>query len=141
MPPVWEHTARAFPEAKVLHNERPEEDWWASYSVTICKFFKVAQTLPIPPEIMATYATMDKLLFQGTFGGRSDKEGCIAVYRRNNEKVRDTIAKDRLLVFTPSDGWDPLCRFLNVPVPAGEFPRSNARDEFWEHFGGEPALA
>ncbi|WP_369908058.1 sulfotransferase [Tropicimonas sp. IMCC34043] len=32
---------------------------------------------------------------------------------RNSEKVG-------LLVFTPSDGWGPLCRFLELPVPAGE---------------------
>ncbi|MEO1399395.1 MAG: sulfotransferase, partial [Pseudomonadota bacterium] len=58
-----------------------------------------------------------------------------------NEKVRDTIPADRLLVFTPTDGWEPLCRFLEVDVPDGDFPRSHARDEFWAHFGGEPTAA
>lgn len=137
---VWEQTEKTFPEALVLHTERPEEDWWASYSMTIGKFFTVAQSLPLPPAVKETFATMDTLLIQGVFGGRTDKASCIAAYRRNNEKVRDTIAKDRLLVFTPSDGWTPLCDFLGLPVPAGTFPRSNARDEFWAHFGGEPAL-
>jgi hypothetical protein len=84
---------------------------------------------------------MDDLLVQGTFGGRLDRDGALAAYRRNNAKVRDTIPAERLLVFTPSDGWEPLCRFLGVAVPATEFPRSNARDEFWAHFGGEPAAA
>jgi hypothetical protein len=83
---------------------------------------------------------MDRLLVDGVMGG-SDKDSAIAAYRRNNEKVRATIPADRLLVFTPSDGWGPLCDFLGVPVPAGNFPRSNAREEFWAMFGGEPALA
>jgi len=83
---------------------------------------------------------MDKLLVKGVLGGL-DRNQSIAAYRRNNEKVRATIPADQLLVFTPTDGWDPLCRFLNVPVPEGKFPRSNAREEFWALFGGEPATA
>lgn len=78
---VWEHIAPAFPDAKVLHNERPEEDWWASYSVTIGKFFAVVPTLPVPPDMKAIFTTMDKLLVQGVFGGRTDKKSCIAAYR------------------------------------------------------------
>ncbi|GAW34713.1 hypothetical protein RA2_01765 [Roseovarius sp. A-2] len=35
--------------------------------------------------------------------------------------------------------WQPHCSFLDVPVPDTRFPRSDPRDEFWAHFGGEPA--
>ena len=28
---VWQQTIHAFPDAKVLHTERPEEEWWASF--------------------------------------------------------------------------------------------------------------
>jgi hypothetical protein len=137
---VWHDLAVAFPNAKVIHTERPEEDWWASYSQTIGKFFAHRQTLPLPPPIADIFAAMDKLLVQGVMGGL-DKDSAISAYRANNRKVRATIPADRLLVFTPSDGWDPLCAFLGVPVPQHAFPRSNARDEFWALFGGEPADA
>ena len=83
---------------------------------------------------------MDKLLIKDLFGGL-DRERSIAAYRRNNEMVRAKIPAERLLVFTPADGWAPLCGFLDRPVPASEFPRSNAREEFWALFGGEPAAA
>ena len=63
----------------------------------------------------------------------------IEAYRRNNALVRELVPADRLLVFTPSDGWGPLCDFLKVPVPTDPFPRSNARDEFWSNFEEEPA--
>ena len=86
------------------------------------------------------FGTMEILLVDGVFGGL-DRESSVAAYRRNNEKVRATVPADRLLVFTPTGGWEPLCRFLNVPTPATAFPRSNARDEFWALFGGEPADA
>jgi hypothetical protein len=63
----------------------------------------------------------------------------IEAYRRNNTLVRELVPADRLLVFTPSDGWGPLCDFLQVSVPTAPFPRSNARDEFWSNFEEEPA--
>lgn len=137
---VWHELSIAFPAAKVLHTERPEDDWWVSYSSTIGKPFATRETLGLPPHIAEIFETMDELLIKRVFGG-IDRESSIAAYRRNNEKVRDTIPADNLLVFTPADGWEPLCRFLGAPVPATDFPRSNARDEFWAHFGGEPAAA
>jgi hypothetical protein len=137
---VWHELSIAFPDAKVIHTERPEEEWWASYSQTIGKFFALRESLPLPPPVAAIFETMDKLIVKGVFGGL-DRDRSIAAYRRNNEKVRATIPADRLLVFTPAHGWEPLCRFLDVPVPVGDFPRSNAREEFWALFGGEPAIA
>ena len=136
---VWHQLSIAFPDAKVIHTERPEEEWWASYSKTIGKFFALRETMPLPPPIAAIFETMDKLLIKDVFGGL-DRESSIKAYRRNNAKVREVIPADRLLVFTPADGWEPLCRFLGVATPAGDFPRSNTRDEFWQHFGGEPAM-
>lgn len=137
---VWQELSIAFPEAKVIHTERPEEEWWASYSSTIGKFFAHRKDLPLPPPVAEIFEKMDTLVLQRVFGGL-DRESCVAAYRRNNEKVRATIPPDRLLVFTPADGWEPLCEFLGVPVPDGDFPRSNARDEFWALFGGEPSAA
>jgi len=136
---VWHQLSIAFPDAKVIHTERPEEEWWASYSKTIGKFFALRETMPLPPPIAAIFETMDKLLIKDVFGGL-DRESSIEAYRRNNAKVREVIPADRLLVFTPADGWEPLCRFLGVATPAGDFPRTHARDEFWQHFGGEPAM-
>jgi len=136
----WHELSIAFPDAKVIHTERPEEDWWASYSATIGKFFAHRESLPLPPPVAAIFETMDKLLVNGVFGGL-DREHSIAAYQTNNEKVRATIPAERLLVFSPADGWDPICRFVGVPVPSSDFPRSNARDEFWALFGGEPAMA
>ena len=131
----WHDLSIAFPDAKVVHTERPEGDWWASYSATIGKFFEHRKSLELPPPVSAIFETMDTLIFQSIFGGL-DRERSIAAYRRNNEKVRATIPADKLLIFSPADGWDPLCRFLDVPVPAAEFPRANTRvDLLWLLFG------
>jgi hypothetical protein len=29
-----------------------------------------------------------------------------------------------------SEGWEPLCRHLSVPVPEEAFPRTNTTDEY-----------
>ena len=66
-------------------------------------------------------------------------------FHQHNAEVREYFADrpDDLLVMdiAAGDGWEPLCAFLGVPAPSGEFPRSNAREEFWALCGGEPAAA
>jgi len=136
---VWQETTIAFPDSKVVHTERPEDQWWNSFSVTIGKFFTHAPSMPLPPHIAGIFQTMDGFLMKKIFGDHTDRDRAVVAYRRNNEKVRDTIAADRLLVFNVAEGWEPLCRFLVVPVPLTAFPRTHPRDEFWAHFGGEPA--
>ena len=36
----------------------------------------------------------------------------------------------RLLVFEASQGWEPLCAFLGVPVPDTPYPRENSTADF-----------
>jgi hypothetical protein len=138
---VWHETSIAFPEAKVIHTERPEEAWWASFSTTIGKFFEISDRVPLPPHMADIMTTMKNGFLQQTFTDFTDRDCAIAAYRRNNDRVRAIIPAERLLVFHVADGWEPLCRFLDVPVPSQPFPHHHTRKEFWEHFGGEPALA
>jgi len=51
-------------------------------------------------------------------------------FRRHTEAVVAGVPKDRLLVFNVAEGWDPLCAFLGVPVPATSYPRENSTLEF-----------
>ena len=135
---VWEQAMAAFPDAKVIHTERPEEDWWASFNGTIGKFFARAEGLELPPGFHDIFATMKNGFLASTFTDFTDKEAAISAYRANNRKVRETVPAERLLVFNVAEGWAPLCSFLGVPVPDTEFPHHNVRVEFWQHFGGEP---
>lgn len=41
------------------------------------------------------------------------------------DKVRALVPKGQLLEMEVSEGWEPLCRFLGVPVPDEPFPRAN----------------
>ncbi len=55
-----------------------------------------------------------------------------AAFGRYNREVQEVVPAERLLVWTPSDGWDPLCEFLELPVPELPFPRVNDSGEFAE---------
>ena len=55
------------------------------------------------------------------------------------QEVRDTVPAQRLLVWEPKDGWEPLCEFIGVDVPAEELPRVNDTDAFRGIMGGAVA--
>lgn len=137
----WYETSIAFPDAKVIHTERDEDDWWASFSTTIGKFHTVLDQVPLPPHLNVLFHQISKTMVAPVFGDHTDKASAIRAYRAHNARVRATIPASGLLVFNVRQGWGPLCDFLDLPVPASAFPRSNPRAEFWDVVGGEPDLA
>jgi hypothetical protein len=137
---VWRELAAAYPDARVIHSVRPAEAWWNSFSGTIGKFLAIYRDLPMPPHVAAMGAAVDTIVGEQTFDGRfSDKDHALAAYARREADVRAAIPPERLLVFDVAQGWEPLCAFLDVAVPATPFPRTNSRDDFWAKLGGEPA--
>ena len=134
----WEMSLIAFPDAKVIHTERPEEDWWSSFNGTIGKFFRQMDTIELPPTFQEIFTTMKAGILPQTFSDYTDKASAIAAFRANNQRVRDVVPADRLLVFNVAEGWGPLCEFFDVGQPGTAFPHHHVRQEFWQHFGGEP---
>ena len=53
-------------------------------------------------------------------------------FEAHKQMVIDTVPSDRLLVCEAKQGWGPLCKFLNLPVPENPFPRSNETQRFKE---------
>jgi hypothetical protein len=49
---------------------------------------------------------------------------------RFNQEVQDTVPSERLLVWSPGDGWEPICEFLELPIPEADFPRVNDSAQF-----------
>nr|XP_039264174.1 uncharacterized protein LOC120339989 [Styela clava] len=46
-------------------------------------------------------------------------------YRAHNAHVLQNAPPDKLLVYKVTEGWDPLCKFLGVPIPDETFPHKN----------------
>jgi len=55
----------------------------------------------------------------------SAKETVCKRYEEHNELVQKTIPKENLLVWNLKEGWEPLCKFLDVPIPDVPVPREN----------------
>jgi hypothetical protein len=137
---VWRETMVAFPDARVIHSVRPEDKWWASFSSTIAKLMRVYPTLPLPPHIRDMMEAATTIVGTHTFGGNwTDRDHVLAICRQRLADVTAAVPPERLLVFDVAEGWEPLCRFLGVPVPDTPFPHRNVKDDFWSNFGGEPA--
>jgi Sulfotransferase domain len=120
----WRELADAYPEAKVILSLRDPDKWFESTQATI--FAESARHRFMFPELTEFF---DRLVY-AQFGDRlHDRDFMIAEFRRHNDEVRNSIAPERLLVFEARQGWEPLCEFLDVPVPAAPFPRTNSREE------------
>jgi hypothetical protein len=124
-----------YPDAKVVLTVRDPDRWYESCLKTI---HAISQDLPmrwmggLVPRVGKVLRMASAVEWQGEFGGRfRDKEHAIGVYNRRNDEVRRRVPADKLLVFDVAEGWEPLCRFLGVPVPEGvPFPRLNDTAEF-----------
>ena len=56
----------------------------------------------------------------------------IAAMERWNAQVQADVPAERLLVWNPADGFEPLCEFLEVDLPDDELPRLNDTKAFRE---------
>lgn len=50
--------------------------------------------------------------------------------------VRRVVPPEKLFFFNVKDGWEPLCKILNCPVPDEPFPRANDSNAMQEFFKG-----
>jgi hypothetical protein len=114
-----------WPEAKVLLSRRPSAEWFESTQETIFSR-RIRETVGDSPFGQMLEAVLHKPLGVAL----DDRAAMIAAYERHNDEVIAGVPADRLLVFEAKDGWEPLCRFLGVPVPEAAFPRVNSREEF-----------
>ena len=53
------------------------------------------------------------------------KEASVAYFNNWVEEVKRTVPKEKLLIFSVKEGWGPLCKFLDAPIPEGPFPNTN----------------
>jgi Sulfotransferase domain len=122
----WREIAAHFADAKVLLSVRDPEAWYKSMSETIYQPMKYPAPAHAPDLVQMQNEMVRKAILAETFDNRfEDKAHAIEVFNRHNQEVRDTIEPKRLLVFDVREGWGPLCRFLEVPVPSEPFPRLN----------------
>ena len=131
---------KQYPNSKVILTTRDPQKWHDSASKTIFRkipdfmlalirfiglFSKTARAFP------DIHIQIRDLVHDDVFKGRAnDREHAIATFNAWNEEVMRTVPAERLLVFEVKDGWEPLCKFLNAPIPSTPFPHSNDGGSF-----------
>lgn len=128
---LWAPISKAYPDALVILSVRDPDAWWKSANATI---MDVKRQAP-PPEdkdrsawyrmIMTLY---DRLYPEGV----DEPEAAKAAFRDHIARVKAGVPQERLLIWQVSDGWEPICKALGLPVPEEPFPHTNTREEFIE---------
>jgi hypothetical protein len=125
----------AYPSARFVLTHRSPESWVQSFSATIYKL--MAQEDGVPPEMQAWLEMGIGVITRTGFPIGLDTAGLMRAFIAHTDAVKAAIPADRLLVYQVKEGWGPLCAFLEVPVPADPFPRTNDRGEFWDRVSGK----
>jgi hypothetical protein len=129
--PFWAQTAEAYPDALILLSVRDPDAWWNSASATI--FTGMDRTFAAGAE--GSWARMAQKMITSFTPEWRDESAAKKAFVAHNDHVRRTAPADRLVEWTPSDGWAPICERLEVPVPNEPFPHANTSEDFRALFG------
>ena len=67
-----------------------------------------------------------KLIFEGMIDTIEDgKTSSVRYFNNWTAHVKNTVPPEKLLIFDSKEGWEPLCSFLDVPIPDEPYPRAN----------------
>jgi hypothetical protein len=131
----WRELAGYYPDAKVILTVRDSDSWFESVTETIFSEQMQGRLGGTPVGAM-----MKGVIFDAFDGRVQDRAFMTDWFKRRNQEVSDALSRERLLVFSPKEGWKPLCAFLGVPVPDAPFPRVNSRDEIREELSQQGGL-
>jgi Sulfotransferase domain len=131
----WREISDANPEALVLLSTRDPESWYRSACDTIFNPIEAP-----PPGLEEWFAVTMPKLFETRFSADlGNAAAMIEAFEAHNAAVRAGVPPERLLEWTVSDGWEPICARLGVAVPDEPFPVTNTTAETRELLG-MPAL-
>jgi Sulfotransferase domain len=120
----WRELSAANPDALVVLSTRDPEDWYRSASNTIFNVFNNP-----PPGLEQWFASVHKMFGERFSDDLRNPEAMIKAFERHNAEVRAGVPRERLLEWTASEGWEPLCERLAVPAPDEPFPVTNTTKE------------
>ena len=140
--PWYKEHMKQYPDAKVILSLRPFEKWYTSYHSTIWKAQNppeaeraaMGERIAADPRLQSVMKVMGfskQVMSQDHFQGKFlDKEFMEKLFNEYNEEVKGYVPADKLLVFDVTEGWEPLCKFLNAEVPNEPLPHTNKKEDF-----------
>ncbi|TVY56478.1 hypothetical protein LCER1_G003736 [Lachnellula cervina] len=121
-----------YPDVKVVLVRRDPVKWWNSVAAltsrTTPPWLGIVMA-PIPGwrylPLFAKEYSRSTLRLAGLTEKTNSPPVRVDILEAHHEKVRSLVPKKQLLEMDLSEGWEPLCKFLGVPVPNEPFPRAN----------------
>ncbi len=126
---------KEYPSAKFVLTQRSPENWADSFGSTIYKLLAIKDQAP--PEMHAWLDMAGAVITKTGFPAGLDRDGLVKAFVAHSEIVKEIIPASQLLVFSVKEGWEPLCTFLDEPIPGEPFPHTNDREEFWDRVNGD----
>ena len=120
----WKEQMAFYPSAKVILTTRSAESWFDSVHKTIMAPDTTAWLEQGPMRDF-----FELCMWKDYKVHINDRDWMVDYFNRRNEEVISSVPADRLLVFEVKEGWEPLCAFLDVPVPEKDFPTVNSRED------------
>ncbi|CAG7943062.1 unnamed protein product [Penicillium salamii] len=131
----------AYPNAKIILNVRRDLDaWQTSMQNTMGYFDRNPMDWDwckswFSAELFWIRQTMSRTMMPRFFRESLESNGKW-VYKQHVAMIRGLgLPKDRLLEWSVEDGWEPLCNFLDKPVPVIDFPNGNPPKAWAERIG------
>jgi Sulfotransferase domain len=149
----WRELMDVYPDSKILLSVRGVDGWVRSMEQTINQVFFGDSILhhlaraqyhidPLYKGWIDVLTEMNWSDERGVWAGTNGEPAAMAdAFERWNQAVIDTVPAERLLVWDPKDGWEPLCEFLEEPVPETPLPHVNDTENFQKNLIMGPAVA
>ncbi|KAF9894448.1 hypothetical protein FE257_007951 [Aspergillus nanangensis] len=134
-----EELIHAYPEAKVILTVRDVDDWHRSVKNTIDALITspAFHVFNIVDYILRSrtrfvrpvFAKVWNQLFEGDFEQNGRR-----VFHEHYKRIESLVPPERLLIYHVKEGWEPLCGFLNEPVPSVPMPHENEMKTMQQKF-------
>ena len=133
----YKELMEAFPDSKVILTDREPVSWFNSWWKSIGfqlktldnRIMRTMNTIVYNPKMTLMHEAGRKYVPPWTTMSIDDAfenlESATKFYQAWKEDVIRTVPKERLLILNVKDGWEPLCRFLDMDIPSAPFPCVN----------------
>ena len=120
-----------YPNSKVILTTRDSKSWIKSWNVlenqVLNSFtFKFMARIPYTSFYLQKKIHNELIIGKhGVFRGKGSDKDRMNLFEEWNQSVINYVPNDRLLVYHPKEGWEPLCNFLDLPTPDIQYPHLN----------------
>jgi hypothetical protein len=121
---------RAYPDAIVVATTRDQNSWWKSMK----HMNGLMSNWYLPIVVLWLRKTQGygewgfkfQQLSKWRYGSEGIREPTKAIHE---EHLKEAVPAEKLFWYHVKEGWEPLCKFLNVPIPDRPFPHNNSKSD------------